>query len=228
MRAFKILVLAIVVTWLLTGFSHAWHDETHIAIARAAGYSRWYNVTGADMAKIKAGRVEAHNHYVDIPRGTVVSPEMVLAQVDKYNKVDETGHLYGAIIASLREYIRQRKKGKYGAYHLAYCAHYVGDLSQPLHNTAYNAFNREYHQMIDGIIDEEIVGNLHRIPVYRIAIRSEEDLAREIARIANISLKLGYRIEAEQRPLTRHEAYVQVGHSVSLLKAILSYVEELR
>lgn len=228
MRAFKIPVLAIVVTWLLTGSSYAWHDETHIAIARAAGYSRWYNVTGADMAKIKAGRVEAHNHYVDIPQETVVSPEMVLAQVDKYNKVDETGHLYGAIIASLREYIRQRKKGKYGAYHLAYCAHYVGDLSQPLHNTAYNAFNREYHQMIDGIIDEEVVGNLHRIPVYPIVIRSEEDLAREIARIANISLKLGYRIEAEQRPLTRHEAYVQVGHSVSLLKAILSYVEELR
>jgi len=54
-------------------------------------------------------------------------------------------------------------------------------------------------------------------------IRSEEDLVREIARIANLSIKLGYQLEAENRMLTKEEAYIQLGHSASLLKAILDY-----
>ena len=33
------------------------------------------------------------------------------------------------------------------------------------------------------------------------------DLAKEIARIANLSLKLGYRLEKQERMLSRQEAY---------------------
>jgi len=51
----------------------------------------------------------------------------------------------------------------------------------------------------------------------------EDDLVREIVRIANLSLKLGYQLEAENRMLSKDEAYVQLGHSASLLKAILDY-----
>jgi hypothetical protein len=36
-------------------------------------------------------------------------------------------------------------------------------------------------------------------------------------------MKLGYRLEAENRMLTKEESYVQLGHSASLLKAILDY-----
>ena len=57
-------------------------------------------------------------------------------------------------------------------------------------------------------------------------IKSENDLAKEIARIANLPLKLGYRLEAENRLLTKEEAYIQLGHSTSLLKAILRYVQK--
>jgi hypothetical protein len=46
---------------------------------------------------------------------------------------------------------------------------------------------------------------------------------REIARIANLSMKLGYQLEAENRMLTKEEAYVQLGQSASLLRAILDY-----
>ena len=35
--------------------SLAWLDETHLAIAKAAGYQKWYNAAGADIAKVKAG-----------------------------------------------------------------------------------------------------------------------------------------------------------------------------
>jgi hypothetical protein len=222
------LILAFFLVAVSPKASRAWHDETHIAIAKVAGYHKWYNVNGADMAKIKAGGIEAHNHHVSNLSNTVVTPEVVLAQVEKYNRIDSKGHLYGAIVASMRDYIQQRKKGKYGEYHLAFCAHYVGDLSQPLHNLPYDDFNRTYHKRIDGIINHEVLGNVHKIKIYPITIHSERELAKEIARIANLSTKLGYKIEEEKRPLTKGEAYTQISHSASLFKAILKYVGKVK
>lgn len=208
------------------GSSCPWHDETHIAIAKTTGYKKWYNATGADMAKLKAGNVERLNHYVNNPPGTVITPEMVFQQIKKYNnKSDIRGHLYGAIIASVRDYLKEKQKGKYGEYHLAFCSHYVGDLSQPLHNTLYNSYNRKNHETTDGIINDEVLDNIDKIKIYHIKIESEEDLANEIARIANLSLKKGYQIQDEKRLLTKEEAYEQISHSASLLKAILRYVE---
>jgi len=33
--------------------SEAWFDETHVAIAKAAGYPKWFNAAGPDMIKEK-------------------------------------------------------------------------------------------------------------------------------------------------------------------------------
>lgn len=222
----RIMLLSVLVAITSPTFSVAWHDETHLAVPKSAGYSKWYHATGADMAKIKAGDVEAHNHYVRNPPGTVVTSEMVLGQIKKYNQIDEQGHLYGAIVASIRDYIKKKKKGKYGEYHMGFCAHYVGDLSQPLHNTLNNGFNSKYHYRIDGTINGEVLKNLKKLKNYAISIESEKDLAKEIARIANIAIGLGYRIESENRPLTKEEAYMQVSHSSSLFKAILEYAKK--
>jgi hypothetical protein len=204
--------------------SHAWFDETHIAIAKAAGYQKWFNAAGADVAKQKLGHKEGHNHFVNNSRSTVITPEKVLAQVERYNQIDPSGHLYGAIIASVREYIEFKKKGRYAEYHLAYAAHYIGDLSQPLHHTLYEDFNRQYHSKMDGIVNDEVLDNLEKIKVYGIEIKTEQDLAREIARIANLSMVLGYRLEDEGRLLTKEEAYQQLSHSASLMKALLGYL----
>jgi len=210
------------------GSSHPWHDETHIAIAKTTGYKKWYNATGADMAKLKAGKVEKLNHYVNNPPGTVITPEMVFQQIKKYNnKTDIRGHLYGAIIASVRDYLKEKQKGKYGEYHLAFCSHYVGDLSQPLHNTLYNSYSRKNHETTDGIINDEVLDNIDKIKIYNIKIESEEDLANEIARIANLSIEKGYQIQDEKRLLTKDEAYEQISHSASLFKAILRYIEKI-
>ncbi len=205
-------------------YAAAWHDETHVAIAKAAGYAKWFNATGADMAKIKAGEAEEHNHHCNQPRGTVVTTATVFGQVCRYNHVDEKGHLYGAIIASLRDFLEDERQEKYAEYHLAFCAHYVADLSQPLHNTLYNSFNQKNHIAVDGIINDEVLDNLDKIQIYAITITSEEELAKEIARIANLSLQLGYKIEDENRLLTKEEAYAQISHSASLFKAILKFV----
>ncbi len=207
--------------------SYAWNDETHLAIAKTAGYHKWYTAVGADMTKLKAGDIESPNHYVNNPPGTIITPEMVMAQTERYNQIDEKGHLYGAIIVSVRNYIREKKKGKYGEYHLGFCSHYVGDLSMPLHNTLFNPFNRKYHVKIDGIIDEEVLSNLERIKLYPIVIDSEQTLVKEVARIANLSIKLGYQIEAEDRLLKKEEAYKQISHSASLFKGVLEYVRRM-
>jgi hypothetical protein len=175
------------------------------------------------MAKAKIGKREGHNHYVNNPRGALVTTEMILGQVDKYDTVDAKGHLYGAIIASLADYIEMTKKGRYGDYHFGFCAHYVGDLSQPLHHTLYNAYNRRYHLAVDGIVNDGILENVTKIAVYPLTVNSERELAKEIARISNISLQLGYRIEDEKRLLTPAEAYEQLSHSASLFKAILEF-----
>lgn len=231
MKKTQYLFITLLSVFLITAFagnSYPWHDETHIAIAKAAGYKKWFNAVGADMAKLKAGDTEKFNHYADNPRGTVVTPEMVFEQVKKYNQPDDPkGHLYGAIIASIRDYLRYQTKGKYGEYHLAFCAHYVGDLSQPLHNTLYDSYNRKYHQTTDGIINDEVLNNIDKIKIYPIKIESEKDLAKAIARIANLSIEKGYQLEDESRLLTKKEAYAQISRSASLFRAILKYVGKI-
>jgi hypothetical protein len=56
--------------------------------------------------------------------------------VPKYDNPDsEEGRLYGAIVSAVRNYLNTTKEGKYAEYHLAYCAHYAGDLSMPFFPT---------------------------------------------------------------------------------------------
>ena len=202
----------------------AWNDETHLAIAKAAGYAKWYNAAGADMAKVKAGPLEQHNHYTNNPAGATVTAADVLAQVPRYDTVDAGGHLYGSVLAEVRAYRAERARGKYGEYHLAFAAHYLGDLSMPLHNTEYNAFNRKNHAAVDAIVDAVALGHVERIRIDPVEIRSEDDLASQVARLASLSQALGRRLEAEGRLPTPQEAYEQLGRSASILRGVLLHV----
>ena len=118
------------------------------------------------MAKEKAGQIEVQNHYNNTPRGVRVTSEMVLAQVSDYNKPGDTdGHLYGAIIAALNDYLLKGSKGKYAMYPLGYAMHYLGDLSMPFHNIAYDDFNKSNHAANDGIIE---IWNTEGSPIKRL------------------------------------------------------------
>ncbi len=215
-------------TFLISSHAYAWHDKTHIAIAKAAGYGCWYNAAGADITKNKAGAIEEKNHYFNNYENGTVTDKIVLSQVKAYNSpTDNEGHLYGAIIAALKDYLDKRKvSDKYAAYNMAFAVHYIGDLSQPLHNMPFDDFNRTYHSANDGIVDAGILDNLKKIErnMYEIKLSKENfwtELPYEIARIANSSRQLGLKIKAENRNMTKEEAYVQLGHSASLLKAVL-------
>jgi hypothetical protein len=107
-------ILAVFFMLCLSFPADAWFDETHVAIAKVAGHSKWFNAAGPDMVKEKMFNREGHNHFVNNPRGTTITPEIIPAQVGKYNKIDNHGHLYGAIIASVRDYLKKIESGKYG------------------------------------------------------------------------------------------------------------------
>lgn len=209
--------------------TYGWHDRTHLAIAQAAGFELWYSAAAPDVVKSRDEfrPIEEKNHYCNNNAEKKVTPDMVMEQVARFNNPDDDeGHLYGAIIGSVRDYKELRRSGKYAEYPLVFCAHYVGDLSMPLHNTPYDDFNRERHTVNDGIIECSVqnnVGYLQR-SIYDISIQSEEDLAREIARIAESARKLGRKIRKENRNLTQAETYTQVIDSASLFRAILQYV----
>jgi hypothetical protein len=215
----------------LCGSAGGWYDETHLAVARAAGYLKWYNAAGADIAKLKAGDREKYNHFFNNTRNAKVTPGMVLSQVKRYDDPhDEEGHLYGAIIASLAEYRAEVARGAYAEYHLALTAHYVADLSQPFHNIPHDDFARRRHAANDGVVNAAVLDNVegierHMYPVSLTRDRFEEDLAREIARVANLARALGRRLRSEDRDMTAAEAYRQLGHSASLLRAILMQVK---
>jgi hypothetical protein len=212
------------------GFAYGWADQTHLMISKAAGYSAWYNSAGADITKTKAGQKEEANHYSNMPIEKRVTAEAVIEQIERYDKYKDTnGHLWGAIIASIHHYKMELEKnlGRYGGYHLAFCAHYIGDLSQPLHNTPYSEFNKQHHLANDLVLEEEIMANPEKISarIYEIKLDPksfEKSLASEIARIADLSRDLGKRLEKENRDMTKEEAYIQLGHSASLLKAVLT------
>jgi len=225
-------LLTLVLIGILTAtarISSAWNDETHLAIAKVAEYYKWYLAAGADMAKIKAGKIESGNHFYNSAPDSVVTPALIETQIDKYNRENPDGHLYGAIVHAIRDYAEMRTRGKYGEYHLAFCAHYIGDLSMPLHNRPLSEYSKKYHKKMEEFVNEDGLDRLvETIKIYPIIIDSEAGLLKEIARIANISLQLGYRLQTENRLITKAEAYEQLGHSASLFKAILAYVNQER
>ena len=233
-RPLPLLLFTIISMLNLHSFAFAWYDGTHLAIAKAAGYKEWYNSAAADVAKTKAGNREGYNHYCNIPLCKTITINDVFDQIPKYNSSkDSQGHLYGAIIVSLNSYIKGKVNNKYSEYSLAYMAHYVGDLSQPLHNMDYNDFNKEMHLRCDGVIDDEVLDNIIEIKkyMYTIIIKEDtfqEDISYAICNIANESRSLARRLELEKRTLTKMEAYRQLGHSASLLRGILNFVHSCR
>jgi hypothetical protein len=227
----------------------AWHDATHMAVMKAAGLDDYaYLAVGPDMAKEKAGDAEGLNHYNNTRRGEKVTAEMVLSQFRDYNKTkDDNGHLYGAIVASVTDYLVRNAGGKYAMYPLGYAGHYIGDLSMPLHNVEYDEFNKLNHSANDGIVEEagpkderteakvariaaEIRKRMAKFPAPKIAGDIKEfypDLAAGIAAVANRSIAIGREMQDAAPPrsrMTDDEAYDQLALSAQLLKAVYQAV----
>jgi len=249
----QLFTLTLLLALLVSSPALAWHDATHMAVMAAAGLDNYaYLAVGPDMAKEKAGRVETRNHFNNTPKGVKITPAMVLAQVGDYNnKRDADGHLYGAIVAALNDYLKRIPGGKEAHYPLGYAAHYLGDLSMPLHHIGNNAFNKANHAAIDGTVEvtgppteptsvkvsrlaAEIRKRMALLPPLQLpAAKTDrtafnQALATEIAAIANRAKAIGYAMQEAKPPrtrLTEEEAYGQLAQSAQLLEAAYAAME---
>jgi hypothetical protein len=244
--------LTLILSLFICSPALAWHDATHMAVIKAAGLDNYaYLAVGPDMTKEKSGGYEEGNHYRGNAKGVIVTAAMALDQVRDYNcRCNDEGHLYGAIIAALDQY-RERKstKGKQARYPLGFAGHYIGDLSMPLHNVAYNDFNRAYHSANDGAVEGDeneptdtkvariaagIREKMKLLPPYKFPSAKDDpakfnlELAKKIAEIANKAMALGYAMQEANPPKTvmsSDEAYGQLAESAALLKAAFAAVQ---
>jgi hypothetical protein len=222
----KILFLLAIFACVFYSMSlYSWHDQTHVAVGTAAGFKLAYNLAAPDVAKLKAKNIESYNHYCNVSESMIITSDLVRKQIDKYNSPDDSeGHLYGAIVAAVRDYQSEKKRGKYSDYNLVYVGHYIGDLSMPLHNMDYDDYNKKNHTVNDATIENEVNVNINKIIIVPITIRNEEDLINAIVQLANDSKNLAYKLEKENRYMTKEEAYSRISKSASLLKSVLEYV----
>jgi hypothetical protein len=236
----RILLYFISLSFFLPAASRAWFDETHIAVAKASGYRKCYNAAGPDIAKaklrddkIKYEKIpdyEEQNHYFENHANKEVTAAMVLEQRRNYDTPgDREGHLYGAIVESLKRY---RDGVGYREDLIAFSVHYIGDLSQPFHNAIDASPGKSLHRTNDGVVEDEVLENIGRIKehMYDIALSPQsfdDGLAREIARVANLSRDLAGRVrQRKDGKMTKEEAYTQLGHSASLLRAVLNVLDK--
>jgi hypothetical protein len=247
----NLLPLTLVILLSICSPAFAWNDATHMAVMKAAGLDNYaYLAVGADMSKEKSGGHEDGNHYCNNAKGGKVTADMVLDQVRDYNSLsNDKGHLYGAIIAALTQYWERKSNHKFARYPLGFAAHYIGDLSMPLHNTDYNDFNKAHHRANDGVVEgsedeatdvkvariaAEIKKRMAGRPAYRLP-RAKDDfakfkreLAKKIAEIANKSIALGYAMQ-DSKPqktlMSADDAYGQLAESAALLKAAFAALQ---
>ncbi len=138
----------------------------------------------------------------------------------------------------------QAMKGATGweyEYYLTNIAHYVADLSQPLHNFPHGrepasdgksypevgSWAKEHHLEFDDILESILPLDKKREEKFRAMIsppeiKSIDDLKREISKIANSSIALANKCYSEKRIISQEEALRQTALSVSLLKSILN------
>ncbi|MGC8796478.1 S1/P1 nuclease [Thermodesulfovibrio sp.] len=236
-------------------YANAWDCKTHAYIAQKAGIRIPEAACMPDIIRDENYELLAPMHYHNAAPNTVVTPEYI----DKYAVKEVTvnidgrtikillphqaGVLYWKIV-NLYEKMKSLDKTKPDnrlsyEYYLVTIAHYIGDLSQPLHNFPYSdssasdgkiyidegAFNKEYHIKFDEAFDSYIgkpqtEEKLNKA-LKEIKISNTENLKNEISKIANSAIKIANQCYKEKRMPTEEELIEQISWSVSLLKAVI-------
>ena len=239
--------------WMLSGNAYGWSCKTHLFIAREAGVADPQTACYPDLWKKENDALLGPHHWHNAAPDAVVDAEYIdrfqikeesfirlggtsLKPV-KIKVPDPAGVLYWKIVDTFR--MLQDSRGWEYEYYVSTIAHYVGDLSQPLHNFPYGSdpagngrsypeqgiWAKKMHQEFDQTLDTSLplsgdeagrFAGMIKPP----AIVSVDDLKKEISRIANAAIALANRCYTEKRVLTREEALRQAAMSVALLKAI--------
>lgn len=247
-------IISILTILILSTNAQAWSSITHILIAQEAGIADPETACFPDLSRNEEYALLVPYHWHDAAPNTIVTPEYIDrykisegtyqklgspgSQPIKIRVPDSSGVLYWEIVQ-----LYKKLKGSRGweyDYYLGNIAHYVGDLSQPLHNFPYDSsptgdgkvyteigkWSKEHHAEFDDALDSVLPLSTEKKRAFEkmvtpIQIKSIDDLKREISKIANSSIGLANKCYAQKRIITEDEALKQVAMSVSLLKAII-------
>jgi hypothetical protein len=232
-----------------------WSSATHTFIAQKAGMPNPQYTNFPDISRNENYSLLVPYHWHDASPGTIVTPDYIdqyqiaireyvragacESKPIKIKVPDPAGVLYWKIL-ELYQQMKDKTGWEYD-YYLFSIAHYVGDLSQPLHNFPYGSapasdgkvyseigtWAKENHGAFDNILEsslpldhktEKRFDSWVAVP----SIKSLDDLKREISKVANHSIALANRCYSERRIIKREEALKQVAQSVSLLRAIIA------
>ena len=218
--------------------ANAWTDQTHMAIAMAGGLSSFHNACALDVSHTVAYMnniwiTDSPAHYFDAKEPAI--QQDVIEQLNMLGlsrKKAPNGYLLGALVNAVRKAKARTEKGKFDDYYYAVLTHYIGDLSQPMHMTVYDDFNRQNHLQIDDLLTYKDVawdvdGAVKIASELQIddslRFNSESELVDYILKVANESYELAQRLRLENRVLTRKEALQRASASATILRAVLRY-----
>lgn len=235
-----------------------WSSETHTFIASEAGLKYPITACFPDLSKKDNDSLLGPFHWHNASPTTVVNA----AYIDKFRVVqepyvkgsspeskaisirvpDSAGVLYWEIIDLYKKL--QGKTGWVRDYYLANLAHYVADLSMPLHNFPHGKDPASDGQVYPEVgiwaknnharFDEALDSWLPLKPAKRqqfnalltpVTLTTAAQLPDEVAKIANKSIALANKCYSEGRVMTKDEAMAQTAMSVSLLKAMVESTE---
>lgn len=220
--------------------AQAWTDQTHMAMGLASGFVCFHNCVAADVSHTVAAvnaltQTDEQAHFFDAPADYVLTAADAYAQlrdIGKSRAECPDGYLLGAILHTTRLCKERTASGAYDDEYYAVLLHYVADLSEPLHMSVFDEFNRSHHFACDNILSDKdaeypvfaavaLAGELDvdDVPCFE----SEEDLVEAVIALARQSQELAQLLRAEQRDITREEALLQVSRAAVLGKAILRY-----
>lgn len=222
----KKLVWSIILLALLITPAGAWSARAHEMVLAAAVDHLPFNVSVAvdpDRDKGSDG-TEGGRHYFNNNKDVKVTPQTVLEQRQDSLQPGKEGALYGALMAAFEKLEKDLAAGQATPRDYGYLAHYVGDLTCPLHNSPYNVFNKSMHSRVDQAMSLGTPVDVVRARMRRIQFRSEADIAKAVSELANISHELARDLESGRRALREDEALTQLAYSASLYRGILDYL----
>ncbi len=256
MRLRKYIYWLLIFLLLFSSKSLAWDCKTHAYIAKKAGIKIPEAACMPDIIREESYSLLSPFHYHNASPDTIVTPEYI----DKYrveeinifidNRVfkikvpHQAGVLYWKIV-DIYEKMKSLDRSipdnqLIYEYYLANIAHYIGDLSQPLHNFPHGDnpasdgkiypkeanFNAQNHVKFDEAFtfyfasDKEVDSKINA-RIKQIKISSIEDLKKEISIIANSAIEIARKCYKENRMLQEDEVINQIALSISLLRALI-------
>ena len=238
-----------------TGLGHGWSCSVHTLIAREAGMKHPEYACIPDSSRNENHDLLAPFHYHNAPPGATVTPDYIDLykaegrSVKLYGENDRAAtilvpHRAGILYWKIVSLYQLMKSPKYPAdydYARMNIAHFIGDLSQPLHNYPHGAepasdgvrydqegrWARDNHAAFDDPFENAPLGrgDLKRLRrgIEVFSIRDEADLKQRISDVANSSIRLANLCYGDhKRLMTRKESLARAAMSVSLLKAVIA------